>query len=131
LLVDYETPYSLYDMNDYKRCVCNEWGDGLPDCQSSPPYYENWSVHKNVILSSYQSTQQYELPLATDPDGDSITVSVDLTNISEFSTFNPITNIITFNLEDTDTQPGSYTAEIKLYDERDSSYYTLFIEVIE
>ena len=58
-------------------------------------------------------------------------VSVDLSDIGEFSTFDPISKTITFNLEDTDVQLGSYSAEIKLYDERDESYYTLFIEVIE
>lgn len=42
-LVNYETAYSLYDMNDYKRCVCNGWGQGLENCQSQPPYFENWS----------------------------------------------------------------------------------------
>jgi len=32
-LVNYETEFSIYNSEDYKRCVCYYWGDGENDCQ--------------------------------------------------------------------------------------------------
>ena len=31
-LVDYYTPYFLYTRDDYKRCLCDTYGDGASDC---------------------------------------------------------------------------------------------------
>jgi len=31
-LVNYETEFSIYNSEDYKRCVCEYWGDGEIDC---------------------------------------------------------------------------------------------------
>jgi len=33
MLVKWQTPYSAYVAGDYKRCVCDEVGDGAADCQ--------------------------------------------------------------------------------------------------
>ena len=30
--MDYETEFSAYNTEDYKRCVCWSWGDGAADC---------------------------------------------------------------------------------------------------
>ena len=32
ILVNYVTQYSVYDADDYKRCVCDSWGSGASDC---------------------------------------------------------------------------------------------------
>lgn len=32
-LVNYETEFSIYNSEDYKRCVCSYWGDGEIDCK--------------------------------------------------------------------------------------------------
>lgn len=31
-LVAGATPYSMYARDDYKRCVCETWGEGEADC---------------------------------------------------------------------------------------------------
>ena len=31
-LVDFPTAYSLYNLNDYKRCVCDSWFEDEEDC---------------------------------------------------------------------------------------------------
>jgi len=34
-VVTTETDYSIYVEDDYKRCICDEWGDGEIDCPMS------------------------------------------------------------------------------------------------
>jgi hypothetical protein len=31
-VVEWRTDYSVYNTNDYKRCVCDKWDAGNPDC---------------------------------------------------------------------------------------------------
>jgi len=33
----WETPYSMYARDDYKRCVCDMFGEGADDCATAPP----------------------------------------------------------------------------------------------
>ena len=33
--VKYQTPYSVYTRDDYKRCICDRWGNGKADCPST------------------------------------------------------------------------------------------------
>ena len=32
-VVSWQTPYSVYAKEDYKRCVCEKWGSGEASCQ--------------------------------------------------------------------------------------------------
>ena len=43
--VSYETEFSIYNPDDYKRCVCWNWGDGPQDCpQDSATQLCNWTT---------------------------------------------------------------------------------------
>lgn len=35
--VKWQTPYSVYTRDDYKRCVCDNSGEGAEDCQQADP----------------------------------------------------------------------------------------------
>ena len=37
-LASYETPYSIYARDDYKRCVCDLYGEGEKDCPEADDY---------------------------------------------------------------------------------------------
>ena len=41
-LVSYETLFSVYNREDYKRCVCWHWGNGEEDCPQSMTYFCSW-----------------------------------------------------------------------------------------
>ena len=36
-LVDYMTDFSIYDRDDYKRCICTFYGLGQFDCEQEEP----------------------------------------------------------------------------------------------
>ena len=36
-VVDYQTEFSIYNRDDYKRCVCTYFGLGEPDCPHEQP----------------------------------------------------------------------------------------------
>ena len=58
-------------------------------------------------------------------------VSVNLDQVSKFAYFDSDTNTIVFDLLDTGTKPGYYTASIILNDGTDLTSYNLIIKVNE
>lgn len=43
-LVEYETEFSVYNAEDYKRCVCSYFGEGADTCpQADPATSCSWS----------------------------------------------------------------------------------------
>lgn len=50
MLVGYETAYSVYNAEDYKRCVCDSWGAGAADCPQEQIEQCNWTQQPPVDL---------------------------------------------------------------------------------
>ena len=55
-LVNYETSFSAYNREDYKRCVCWNWGNGEEDCPQTETFMCSWQ-------GDVQLSKKFEIPI--------------------------------------------------------------------
>ena len=64
-------------------------------------------------------------------NGDSVTIDVNLLEMSSFASYNVTSSTIKFSLKDTGIGAGFFTAVIALYDWKDFTPYTLYVAILE
>ena len=135
MLVNSFTSYSLYERDDYKRCVCDSWGNGESDCPqkiaNTAPYIPDWDQHNSVILLDNAPVSIFTVPTVLDAEGDSWTVSVDIDEITGFATFESSIESIIFDIAETNTQAGIYRVTLSVDDGTDQNNYVLEITVVK